>query len=139
MSKAEILIIGTTVKFNTYGNIDNVNEFQGEVVGMFAGKNHPFPATAKAQHSNIYPSLPDAVQVVTPNDFRQYNFVTIQLIDGSKVNIGLPWIIDSSLVTVIERSANIVLTKVSDTDAERLRKVLTQAGYEVKSVDFITG
>lgn len=136
---ASLMQIGNVVQFNTYDTIDNVNTFQGEVIGLVSGRNHPMPETARIQHMNVYPSLPEAVKVLTPNDYRQYNYATVITETGSKITVGLPWIVESSLKIVVERGASIVLKNVEDADGERIRQVLTQAGYSVASVEFLTG
>lgn len=126
--------LGARVRFSTYGNIGDVNTFEGEIVNIFAGKAHDASTTALAQHANIYPSLPKAVKDITPNDYRQYNFFTILKDDGGQVDIGIPWVNEATVESVVARKCSIVLNNFTDSDGEAVRKILTQNNLEVESI-----
>lgn len=134
MSKMGLIKPGSHVRFSTYDNVENRKSFEGEVVGEFMGKAHPFTAQASTQHANVYPSLPVDVKATTPNDYREYMWITLVSENGGTFQIGKPWIVESTIETVQEVVAYPTIVNFKDADTRRLRAVLEQAGYEVSTI-----
>ncbi len=125
--------IGDKVRFSTHGIVDDVKQFEGEIVGFIGGSYHPNKALALTQHSNIYPKLPADVKAVTQNDFKSYNYVVLALADSTQRLIGTPWVVDASIEDVVERIATITV-RTQAADGTRLRRILEQAGEDVVAV-----
>ncbi|AXH70809.1 hypothetical protein [Vibrio phage BONAISHI] len=134
MSMTLLSTVGSSIRFNTYDNVNGKKTFEGEVLSVFSGKAHPLPATAKSQHINIYPLLPESVQEVTPDDYQQYNFFTLLQEDGTTETIGIPWVTETSIEEVVEQSVNIVIKNFTDPNFDRLRLILVQNGYDVDKI-----
>lgn len=134
MSNFDLLTNGTNVRLSIYDTIDDRKQFEGEIVGEFKGKAHPFAEQANAHHANIYPSLPEDIKADTPNDYREYLWYIIALEDGSLVRLGRPWIDETSIEVVEEISAYPTIVNFKDADTKRLRQVLEQAGYQVSII-----
>lgn len=87
-----------------------------------------------ALHANIYPTLPST----TPNDYRQYPYVKLRLSSGEDTCVGLPWIVDGSLVTHTNVNLQFTMDNVEPEDQDRILAVLAAAGYkpsDIKVVD----
>jgi hypothetical protein len=134
MSKMDLVKVGSYIRFSTYDNVESRKIFEGEVVMEFKGKAHPLVAQAASQHANIYPSLPSDVKATTPNDYREYMWVTLVSESGGTFQIGKPWIVESTIETVQEVVAYPTIVNFKDADTRRLRAVLEQAGYEVSTI-----
>lgn len=125
---------GDELVLDIYGFIGSSNRFTGVVGGTFHGKWVPAEASAFFHHSNIYPELPETVRSGISDDSTSYQYISLIAEDNTIVYIGMPWIIESTLTSVEQRSAAIKLVNVEDTDSIRLRQILESAGYEIESI-----
>lgn len=78
-----------------------------------------------AVHANVFASLP----VGTPNSFRGYNYVKLQLANGEVTCLGLPWIDFSTLVVHENATMTITVNNISNSDVEPIRQLLVRNGY----------
>lgn len=89
---------------------------------------------ANGYHLNVYPFLPDNV----PNDPTQYNYVKIDLISDQTEIIGIPWIIESSIVVHDKGKINFTIEEVSYEDTDKINKLLTANGYSAIDWKYIS-
>ncbi len=134
MHKILTLQKGTTVRFSTYDLVDDTNSFEGVIAGDISGKYLPFPATALAQHANIYPTLPPEIKLTTPNNYAEYDYLIFKNKNGNVQYIGIPWIIEASVVGILNKQFTIVCRAADDTDGNYLRRLLEQNRVEVVSI-----
>lgn len=134
MHKILTLPRGTTVRFSTYDLVDDTNSFEGVIAGNIAGDYLPLPATALAQHANIYPTLPPEIKLTTPNDYSAYEYLIFKNKNGNVQYIGAPWIIEASVVAILNKQFTIVCRAGDDTDGSYLRRLLEQNRIEVVSI-----
>lgn len=134
MHKIKMLQTGTTVRFSTYDLVDDTNSFEGVIAGTIDGRYLPFPATALAQHANIYPTLPPEIKLTTPNNFAAYEYVIFKNKNGNVQYIGLPWIIEASVVGIMNKQFTVVCRAADDIDGTYLRRLLEQNRIEVVSI-----
>ena len=134
MHKIKMLQTGTTVRFSTYDLVDDTNSFEGVIAGTIDGRYLPFPATALAQHANIYPTLPPEIKLTTPNNFAAYEYLIFKNKNGNVQYIGLPWIIEASVVGIMTKQFTVVCRAADDIDGTYLRRLLEQNRIEVVSI-----
>jgi hypothetical protein len=134
MHKIKMLQTGTTVRFSTYDLVDDTNSFEGVIAGTIDGRYLPFPATALAQHANIYPTLPPEIKLTTPNNFAAYEYLIFKNKNGNVQYIGLPWIIEASVVGIMNKQFTVVCRAADDIDGTYLRRLLEQNRIEVVSI-----
>ena len=134
MHKIKMLQTGTTVRFSTYDLVDDTNSFEGVIAGTIDGRYLPFPATALAQHANIYPTLPPEIKLTTPNNFAAYEYVIFKNKNGNVQYNGLPWIIVASVVGIMNKQFTVVCRAAEDIDGTYLRRLLEQNRIEVVSI-----
>ena len=134
MHKIKMLQTGTTVRFSTYDLVDDANSFEGVIAGTIDGRYLPFPATALAQHANIYPTLPPEIKLTTPNNFAAYEYLIFKNKNGNVQYIGLPWIIEASVVGIMNKQFTVVCRAADDIDGTYLRRLLEQNRIEVVSI-----
>lgn len=125
--------LGTKVRFSTYGTVDNVKQFEGEIATTVGGNFHPNYQHAVAQHANIYPTLPEEIKKTTPNDAKAYQYIGLSKADGSLVYIGVPWIVEATIEDVVETIKTITV-RSEGVDDSRLRQILEQNNIEVVSI-----
>ena len=77
-----------------------------------------------AIHANIFPFLPAG----TPNSYRGYNYVKLQLPNGQITCLGEPWINYNTLVTHTNQPINITINNASVSLIQPLREMLQRAG-----------
>lgn len=121
---------GSKIEFTIYGNIDQRAAFSGTYAGVFYGPYVPASANHFVNHSNIYPKLPEFVREVISDDFTSYNYLVLVGDDGITRYIGLPWIISTSLKTVLNRTLEITLPNF-DKDPLQFRKELEGLGVKI--------
>ena len=134
MHKIKMLQTGIIVRFSTYDLVDDTNSFEGVIAGTIDGRYLPFPATALAQHANIYPTLPPEIKLTTPNNFAAYEYLIFKNKNGNVQYIGLPWIIEASVVGIMNKQFTVVCRAADDIDGTYLRRLLEQNRIEVVSI-----
>ena len=124
------LIIKDVISFNTYGVNVVTNVLNGTLLGIVDGSDLRNPAAAAASHAAIYPSLPVIDGVTIPNDFTKYNYLYIKLVDGTKIEVGEPWINNISLTRLSRKTCTVVIPDFDPTvDLHRLVSLLLQNGF----------
>lgn len=88
------------------------------------------PAT---MHANVYPTLPVGV----PNRFDSYTYVKLQLENGTITCLGLPWIIQSTVVYETNVTYQITVSQAHGDDYEKIRQALIANGYNHITIEKI--
>lgn len=102
---------------NTLPNLDH-----GLIIGISKGISLRDSQTASVNHLNIYETLPSNIKQLVPNDYTKYNYLVIKLANNEIVEIGMPWIEESSIV--IYQSTNAIIT-IPSCDQIALNKIIT--------------
>lgn len=84
-------------------------------------------------HANIFPYLPQG----TPNDFRSYNYIQLELLSGEVVVLGLPWIDLNSVVVNEEITFVVTIPNKSSSDLTRIRNALISNGIDDFKVELL--
>ncbi len=87
----------------------------------------------EAIHSNIKAWLPEAIRE-RPQDF---DYLLLRTEDGVNTVIGIPWIIEDSVVLVESLKAQVMIEDVGSADIERIRACLTQNGFNKIAITLI--
>lgn len=87
-----------------------------------------------ALHASVYPTLPPGV----PNDPSQYGYLLLQLANGNFTVIGIPWIVDSSLVVASTASIQFTVDNISPTDQNTILQALAANGFTAVNVKILT-
>ncbi len=130
--------IGDNIDCSLYGPVNNSTGLVGKVIGITNADGLPATSVAPTDHVNIYPLLPASVQSVIENDYRSYNYIAVKLLDSNVVYVGLPWIIESTLIREDIGLATIKVVNFRDTDIEPIKALLKANGYTVDSVEIAT-
>jgi hypothetical protein len=135
MLTAEQLPLSEIASFNLYPAAILGSSFQNAKIDAlldFATANYFIDAAAL--HANVYPTLPPT----TPNDPTQYAYVKLTLANGTVTVIGIPWIIDDTLVVSQAQSIQLTINNVSPSDQNKIINALASNGFTAVSVKIIT-
>jgi len=119
------LKIGDNITFLTYGVNTVPNVVNGVVKALEEGDALRNPTLAAINHANIYSSLPPG----TTNNYQSYNYLLIKLSDGTSTEIGLPWVVVSSLSRTVRET---MVISIPDRDASEISTIislLSSRGY----------
>lgn len=83
-------------------------------------------ADLEALHVNVYPHLPAG----TPNRPQDFDYLLVRTDSGDTTIIGIPWIVDETVVIVQSMKITAVIDGVGSADLERVRACLSQNGYD---------
>lgn len=118
--------IGKLVSFDIYPSGIISSQFQRvKVLDIFSPNTALKFADVASLHVNVYPTLPNG----TPNSYSGYNYVQVELENGNPVILGLPWIIDSSIVVHDNVQILVTISQVSAADVPRIREALIANGF----------
>lgn len=117
--------IGQHVTFSVYPASILGTEFENvKVLAILDAESATGLIDPYAMHRNVYPTLPGG----TPNDATSYSYVKIQLANGEKTAVGLPWIDDSTVAVQSASIMDVAIFNTSAADVEKVRKALIAAG-----------
>lgn len=80
-------------------------------------------------HRNVYPTLPST----TVDDPDLYQYVKLRLSNGTTKVIGLPWIIEDSIVVSAVGRLELVFDNVTPEDRDIILRGIAANGYTVSS------
>ncbi len=80
-------------------------------------------------HSTVYNTLPAGV----PDDPTRYNYIEI-MVNNTKSIIGVPWINSNTIEEVVKQELTAVIYDTNVNEIDRLRLVLVENGFKVKSI-----
>ena len=126
--------IGDDIQCSLYSEVNGSTSIVGKVAGIIIPSALPVDSTAPADHINIYPALPDSVKSKYDNDYRSYNYLAILAVDGHTSYIGLPWIVEASLIRSDLTYGTVTLANFRDVDAASIKALLQANGYVVVDV-----
>lgn len=137
INKLNTAAMNAKIRFSTYGNVGQRSTFTGTYVGEMFGSVVPNSQVSFVNHNNIYPTLPDSIRAATPNDYTKYPFAIIIIEDGSTLYIGKPWIIETTLELVVNRTAVVEIVNFQDADLITLRKQLEALNRTVGNISLV--
>lgn len=121
--------INDVISFINYGTAIIPNITDGTLIGLSSGDSLRDPFAAATNHANIYPALPNLPEDPTPNDYTKYNYFVIRKTDTTIVEIGLPWIIPSSMVRLLRKTALVTIQDFDEGQLANLNEVLLVNGF----------
>lgn len=122
------LNLGDIITFNTYGtSIPNV--VNGTILSFESGTSLRNPPAAAVNAANIYGSLPQINGVSVPTNYTAYNYLLIQLPDGTELEIGYPWINPISLTRLTRATISIQVLDTDPSQVAVLQNLLTVNGF----------
>lgn len=124
------ITFGSKIAFSTYGTIGNVSAFSGIFVGAIHGSVVPSSAQAFVNHSNIYPQLPAIVKAATEDNYQHYTYLQVLTVEGNTIYIGIPWIVDTTLVITVNRTVTVTINNFTDETSAGLRAWIAKGGWE---------
>lgn len=86
----------------------------------------------QAMHVSVYPSLPSSLGV--PNDPSQYQYIKIRFPNGNITAIGIPWIVEDSIVEQTTASLQFTVEDVNPEDRETIMLALAGIGKTAVNV-----
>lgn len=93
-------------------------------------------ADIDATHRNVFTYLPEGTSD-RPQDF---DYLLLKTADNITTIIGVPWIVEDSVVAVTNLKASVVIEDLeSGDDIERIRACLSQNGFNKISITLISG
>lgn len=128
-AKIADLKLGDVISANLYGAGVNQNLSNVTITGFISGIALVNPQAAAVNHANIYSSLPNVPGNVTPDNYTRYNYIVVKSIDGSKREVGIPWINPSTLSRLVRQTATVTITDFDISQLQILQDMLTVNGY----------
>jgi len=126
--------IGKIVSFSIYpvGLLPNPIT-QAKVLDIFSPKTALKFADVAALHANVFPTLP----VGSPSSYKDYNYVQLELANGTTLILGLPWIVESSIVVHQNVQIRVVVSEVSAGDVATIRAALVANGFPHLAIELV--
>lgn len=119
-------LIGSYVDFDIYGSAVIPTSYKNcQVLAIGTYKSSTGPISPAQTHAVVYPYLPQG----TPNDYKAYQYLIVQLDGGSISAVGIPWIIEGSLKVIGTIDINVTIYDKGITDVDTLKRILTQNGF----------
>lgn len=130
--------IGATYSFNTYAPGVLGNQYQNvKMLGVLsADLASRLGCDIQSLQQKVYPQVP--AQNNMPTDPTQYNYIQIQLQNGSRTILGMPWIDESSIVAVTGQTITAIVGGVTADDMPIIRNLLAMNGYSQVSMSIST-
>lgn len=128
MSVQEKLIPKNTVSFSVYPTAVLPSAYKNVLVlGIIDDTTaRALGLSVEEKHVNVYNSLP----VGTPDDPTAYMYVRIQHPSGVTEILGLPWIRESTIISLNFNTIHATISDVGPDDYEHILAVLASAGYD---------
>lgn len=115
-------MLGQTISFEVYPSAIIGTKFQNAIVRGLVDHSGVTEFNPAVMHANVYPSIPTGKIV---DDFRKYNYLRLELPNGSTVFVGLPWIIESTVQVISNQDLVITIPKYGDHEKrEYIRRML---------------
>lgn len=122
---------GVTVNFNTHSNVIR-SLFSGvKVLGVVTANIAGLTEDIQAKHQIVKPHIPGL-----PTSYLDYSYVIIESA-GKREVIGLPWIVENSIVISSKSKYQIVLDNVEEGDVAKIARALEARGGTVVSFEKI--
>ncbi|MND14819.1 hypothetical protein D3C87_1396810 [compost metagenome] len=127
MATQEKLKAKDTVSFSVYPTAVLPSSYKNvKVLGIIDDTTaRALGLSVEEKHVNVYNSLP----IGTPDDPTAYLYVRIQHPSGEFEILGLPWIRESTIVSLNFNTITAKISQVSPDDYEDILAVLASAGY----------
>ena len=124
---------GETISFSVYPAEIIGNDFQFvKLVGTVnAAIAESLGLNAYTLHQQVFPLLP---QGSAPNDADSYNFVIVEMQNGTKMAIGIPWINLGTLQVHRQSTATLVLGDMTTEKLQVVREALVANNIDIVSV-----
>lgn len=90
-------------------------------------------ADLEAIHQNVFKYLPSG----TPNRPQDFDYLLIRTDTGSNTILGIPWIVEESIVLKQSLKINVTIEDVGSADIEKVRACLSQNGYDKIKIELI--
>jgi hypothetical protein len=128
--------IGMSYSFNVYGTGVIGNDYQNvKVLGvMSADLASRLGLDIQSLQQKMYPQVPPANNM--PTDPTQFNYVQLQ--NGSRTILGMPWIDESSIVPVTGQTITAIIGNCTTDDLAVIRDALALNGYTQVSISIST-
>lgn len=125
-----------------YGDIVTFTVFPAEIIGndfqhvkvigvVNAQVAESLGLNAYTLHQQVYPILPRGS---APNDADSYNFLLVEMQNGSKMAIGVPWIDLNTLQIHVSSTATLVLNDITPEKIQIVREALSANGISIASL-----
>lgn len=79
----------------------------------------------ETSHANIFPYLPEG----TPKDPKSYTYILIRTESGENTVLAMPWIDETSITLVVNKTLVITVNDITNNDATRIRDNLLMMGF----------
>lgn len=120
-------LIGKVVSFNTYAPAVLGTAFNNvKILGFLDSTGAMAFEDVAALHANVYGAIP--VPQRPADDFESYAYLKIKLPNGTIKVIGEPWI-NGDITIQVNKTITAVISNVSGSDVENIRKTLIANGY----------
>lgn len=128
MATQDLLIPKSTVSFSVYPAAALPSSYKNvKVLGIIDDTTaRALGLSVQEKHVNVYPSLPAG----TPDDPTAYMYVRIQHPSGEFEILGLPWIRESTIVSMNFETLYAKISQVKPDDYENILALLAANGYD---------
>lgn len=118
--------IGKIVSFTLYpaGILPSLYQ-QVKVIGIYNPRTALRLQDVASLHVNVFPTLP----VGSPAKYTDYNYVEVEFPDGATHILGLPWIVESSIVVHQNVQVKVIVSEVNASDVQAIRESLVANGF----------
>ena len=125
---------GDLVTFTVYPAQIIGNDFQYvKVIGIVnAQVAESLGLNAYTLHQQVYPILPRGS---VPNNADEYDFLLIEMQNGTKMAIGKPWIDINTLQIHVQNKATLILTNISTEKLQIVREALSANDVQIVSLE----
>lgn len=126
------LKLGDAVRLSLYSTVKGRANLTGKMLARVSVHAMIPGHSAATDHANNYRTMPDDLKERYPT-YDSYEYIMLELDDGQRVYVGIPWIVPGSLYLEDSRRVNIVLKDFRDPSGDQVEAILRQNGYVVES------
>lgn len=128
-------LIGKTISFETRAPaVLGARYTDAKVLGILDPGTAVLFSDVLATHIAVYPYLPTDVL----DDYTRYNYVKLELANGSVKIMGIPWISPESVQVIEATDIKVTLKGRGHEDIDLVRKALLANGFEDFVVEVVS-
>jgi hypothetical protein len=121
-------IIGQTYSFQVYPSNLLGNDWNNvKVTSIMSYDDAMKLKDVTSLHIKFYPYF--GSQTNTPNDPSSYLYIKVKTQSGATTILGIPWIVDSSVVAVTAQTITATIANVTPQDVPKIQAALVANGY----------
>ena len=122
-------LLGQTISFEVYPSSILGTKFNSCIVRGISDYSGVTSFDPAVMHANVFPTIPSSN--ATPDDFRKYMYLRLELANNVITFVGIPWINESTLITVSNRNLEVIIPNHGSVEKQEfIKRILLNNGIQ---------